>query len=402
MIYRKLANFICDKNNKKMPPQKNISSVKNMYNKVEKFNKDDGFKKWQLIKSNGHSPKPSSAHSVVLIKNKVYFYGGVTMKNKISKNNSILFEFDIDLHTWRKIKEFNDNEIAPRGCFTMCEGLYNSSLIIIGGTGIEPDTLADDCVEYDLIDKNLKILHKNRDFTGYYGQSSCRYYNSILVFGGTKGIQYTNAVYELNLLTNIWKELVTTGDSPCAGYKHQSLIINNKLYVIGGGSFKPKTPVITIHSLDLHTLIWEEIKSNSEAPSSRVAHTCIYDKETNNIYMWGGFDTKLARLDDLSSYNVETKMWSKIIINTGEILPKRKAFHSSVFYNGAIYLFGGSDGDNTFNDIWKYDIRCTPSSLSILCAKIIKCKYMDALYETNNQDLIEGVTRMNKYATRLF
>lgn len=392
MICGKLIEFITDKNNKI-----------NKKNQESMFNKDDGFNKWQLIRTTGHSPKPSSAHSIVVIKNKVYFYGGITMKNKISTTNNILFEFNLDLHVWRKIKEFEDNEITPRGCSTMYEGLYNDSLIVIGGSGVDVNNyLVNDSFEYDLKYKDLKILHKNKGYTGYYGQSGCKYNNSILIVGGTKGSEYTNAVFELNLLTNNWKELITTGEPPPKGYKHQSIITDNKLYVIGGGSFKPKTSLITIHALDLHTLVWEEINSQGEVPIGRVAHTCVYDKETNNIYMWGGFDSKSIRLDDLSSYNVKTKIWKKIINNTYEISPKGKSFHSSIFYNGAIYLFGGSDGNNSFNDIWKYEIRCTPPSLSTLCAKIVKRKYMDALHENNNQDLIEGVTRMNKYATKLF
>lgn len=41
-------------------------------------------------------------------------------------------------------------------------------------------------------------------------------------------------------------------------YKHQAVAVGDKMYVIGGGCFKPEQSSIDLYVLDLKTLVWEE------------------------------------------------------------------------------------------------------------------------------------------------
>ncbi len=52
--------------------------------------------------------------------------------------------------------------------------------------------------------------------------------------------------------------------------------------------------------------------------------------------------------------------------------PAARAFHSAVYHEGAIYLFAGANGDIRYNDVWKYEIRCRPPSLSVMAAHTLR------------------------------
>jgi len=84
--------------------------------------------------------------------------------------------------------------------------------------------------------------------------------------------------------------------------------------------------------------------------------------------MWGGFNRQLDRLNDFTSLNLNTMTWSLISYGNGPG-PSPRAFHAATIHEGTIYIFGGADGDERFDDLWAFRLRASPPSLMVLAAR---------------------------------
>ena len=51
------------------------------------------------------------------------------------------------------------------------------------------------------------------------------------------------------------------------------------------------------------------------------------------------------------------------------------AFHCACFYDGQMFIFGGSTGVKRMNDTWRFKLDLTPPSLAILCAHTLLKHY---------------------------
>jgi N-acetylneuraminic acid mutarotase len=380
-----LKRFICCINNNY---KKNKSNY-NLYN--------DNHKKWICLENSGNIPSERSGHESIIINNKMYLFGGVDNYNCFLND---LFEFNLDTHIWKKINYKND---APniRASFAMCKGFYDNTILLCGGATITDVTK--DLYEFNTRTKIWTKLYDN--FTLFYGLSISLYKNSLLVFGGTKGIIFSNQLFEYNLITNEQKEIITSGDIPTPRYKHQAIISDNYLYIIGGGSFKPINGLIDVYKLNINTLIWKKIKISGKIPICRAAHTCQLDTYTKNIIIFGGFDHNLNRLNDYYLFDIIKNKWIDLNdkFNNNYFFPSKRSFSSSCFYNNGFYIICGSDSNKRYNDIWNYQFRSSPPSLTILCSIIIHNIYNknDILHLNIPDELKLGILTMNKYSTNL-
>eukprot|EP00640_Fibrocapsa_japonica_P005025 CAMPEP_0113939592 /NCGR_PEP_ID=MMETSP1339-20121228/5889_1 /TAXON_ID=94617 /ORGANISM="Fibrocapsa japonica" /LENGTH=211 /DNA_ID=CAMNT_0000943151 /DNA_START=243 /DNA_END=878 /DNA_ORIENTATION=+ /assembly_acc=CAM_ASM_000762 len=165
-----------------------------------------------------------------------------------------------------------------------------------------------------------------------------------------------------------WSKIETVGVKPSARYKQQAVLVGDKMYVLGGGSYKPPADSVDVYCLDLRTFEWCTVDTKGQIPISRVAHSCDYDSRTNSIYMWGGFTSLLERLQDFNALDLSTMTWKCLDYSDCD-KPSPRAFHGSCLYNDSIYIFGGADGDTRHSDLWEYQLSISPPSLMTLAAK---------------------------------
>lgn len=327
-----------------------------------------------------------------------------------------VYVFDLELHRWDKVVVKGDAPL-PRASFGMCAGPAPGTLIVAGGTGVEMDSLRADVVEYSVPNRMWTQILTDSEETPckFYGQSVCAYVDKLLLFGGSTGLHYTNDLFEYNVRTNRWKRLVTTGRKPSPRYKHQAVVMEDKMYVIGGGCFKPEQSGIDLYCLDLITLVWEETEMKGEIPKARVAHSCSYDPETDAIYLWGGFTSELSRLQDFFAFHRSTGTWVQITeapmqapaAGGAEDLigaPPARAFHSAAFFQGALYVFSGANGDVRYSDVWRFQVRTTPPSLSMLVGHKLRSGNNETLREMEQKvptEIVQAVLLMNEHADKL-
>ncbi|KAG5184115.1 hypothetical protein JKP88DRAFT_163519 [Tribonema minus] len=326
--------------------------------------------RWVCLETSGEGPCPRSGHHVVQSGNTAFLFGGCghTELDKLAALNDA-YSFNLETHQWQLVK-VNSEPPTARSSFSMCAPPDGSrSIFVAGGTGADPDSLCHDIVEFDTHARTWSRVVDVGDTPWIlYGQSQCAYGGSLILFGGTSGLEYVNDLYEIDIKTRRWRKLTTTGSIPSPRYQHQAIVVGDSMYVIGGGAFMPQYSVVDVYCLNLITLVWKAVNTSGEAPQSRVAHTCSFDGATDTILMWGGFSSTLHRLQDFHILHCSTATWTTETSNQ----PPPRAFHAACFHKGALYLFCGADGDNRYNDVWRYTVRESPPSLGVLAARQLR------------------------------
>jgi hypothetical protein len=101
---------------------------------------------------------------------------------------------------------------------------------------------------------------------------------------------------------------------------------------------------------------WREVKAEGKWPVPRCNHSSsVYN---SRWYIYGGendFSSGGRVNNDLHFFNSSTSEW-RILAPQGDIKPPPLSKHSSLIYGTSLYLFGGTDGEKVFNDIWVLDL----------------------------------------------
>jgi hypothetical protein len=85
-------------------------------------------------------------------------------------------------------------------------------------------------------------------------------------------------------------------------------------------------------------------------------------KKNAEAYLFGGeyYDgIENVVLDHLFKYDLAKQEWKRVFVPDPS--PPARCAHSAVYYNHALYIFGGelatADHYHHYRDVWKYDIR---------------------------------------------
>ncbi|KAL8708094.1 MAG: hypothetical protein Q9220_006947 [cf. Caloplaca sp. 1 TL-2023] len=159
----------------------------------------------------------------------------------------------------------------------------------------------------------------------------------------------------------------TTYDGPGPRVGHASLLVGNAFIVFGGDTKVDDRDKLddTLYLLNTSTRHWSRSMPPGPRPAGRYGHTLnIVD---SRIYVFGGqvegyfFNDLLAF--DLNTLQNPDSRWEMLIPNSAEgdssdrPVPPARTNHTIVSWNGKLYLFGGTNGNQWFNDVWSYDPR---------------------------------------------
>ncbi|KAG0167232.1 hypothetical protein DFQ28_006396 [Apophysomyces sp. BC1034] len=163
-----------------------------------------------------------------------------------------------------------------------------------------------------------------------------------------------------------WSRATTYGKGPSRPLRaHTANLIGEYLYVFGGCDIK--TCFNTLYVLDMDTLTWSRPRTSGQVPPACRAHSCtvVEGKDSNGgrpvhyLYVFGGGDGP-NYFNDLYVLNRETLVWSKP--NTEGTPPSPRRAHTTCLWNDKIIIFGGGDGARALSDVHALDIS-DPSRL---------------------------------------
>lgn len=107
--------------------------------------------------------------------------------------------------------------------------------------------------------------------------------------------------------------------------------------------------------LNLITNQWKEIKFKNLPPSPRFCQTCVFIQKKEIMYLFGGYNSKIC-MNDLYLFDRKTCLW-KFIQTTN--LPSPRYGHSFLlsYDESKIYLFGGYTGEKYVNTLEYIDLK---------------------------------------------
>ncbi|KAI8645795.1 hypothetical protein BD408DRAFT_411091 [Parasitella parasitica] len=156
-----------------------------------------------------------------------------------------------------------------------------------------------------------------------------------------------------------WSRALTYGRSPSRPLRaHSSNLIGEYLYVFGGCDMK--ACFNTLYILDMDTLTWSKPRTFGQMPPPCRAHSCTTverdlggGKKSYSLYVFGGGDGP-NYFNDLYVLNVDTLTWSKP--NTDGEAPSPRRAHTTCIWNQKIIIVGGGDGARALADVHMLDV----------------------------------------------
>ena len=134
--------------------------------------------------------------------------------------------------------------------------------------------------------------------------------SQIIIYGGWNGFQVLSDVIFIDLKKGVDKlsfniPSIIRGEAPMRQF-HTASIIDNQMYVFGGGDGKFWLNDLLI--LDLVGLEWSgPVTTQGIAPVGRLQHSAItFDKK---IYIFGGEPDQLRQLNDIFYLDTEILTW---------------------------------------------------------------------------------------------
>lgn len=123
-----------------------------------------------------------------------------------------------------------------------------------------------------------------------------------------------------------------------------AIVLNERIYVIGGFNTTTNVPNAQMQVYDLASQTWGEV---APLPSPRGGHASVVLDD--QIHVFGGGNS-VSTLADHHVYDPVTDTWRELAP-----LPRAEGSPAGVVFAGQIYAIGGRSGSSDFADVYIYD-----------------------------------------------
>ena len=164
-------------------------------------------------------------------------------------------------------------------------------------------------------------------------------------------------LYLLNTSTTSWTTAKVAGAKPSGRYGHTLNMLGPKVLVFGGqveGFFFNDLVAFDLNTLNHANPRWELISpvEGSEPPPARTNHIAI--THTDKLYIFGGTNG-VDWFNDIWRFDPLTRVWT--MLKCSGFVPQPREGHSASLVGDVIYIFGGRDVDgNDLGDLSAFKI----------------------------------------------
>lgn len=189
-----------------------------------------------------------------------------------------------------------------------------------------------------------------------------------LLFGGWNGTTRYNDVWELSADDRFgssppqWRKLNPTGTPPSARTTHLAFFdaTGNRMIIHGGYDGADKNDTYALDVTTRYSEAWSTLSPTGTAPTARSQAAGAFKASTRKAYIQGGLVGASDYRNDLFELDLSTTngAWTQLKAEDAAGNPPSRADHSMVFdtANNRLLIFGGYDGTNRLNDLWRWDI----------------------------------------------
>ena len=162
----------------------------------------------------------------------------------------------------------------------------------------------------------------------------------MVIFGGL-GASYLNDVWSLDLTTDTWSQVSTSGTSPSVRFGYAAVLYGHKMVIYGGSYSWPSGVLADVWTLNLLTDTWAEMTTfGASTPAGRAfLYAVLYGDE---MIIYGGWSGS-AYLGDAWSLDLTTSTWTSLspVAGSGGSTPTARRIGISVLYGSSMLVYGG-------------------------------------------------------------
>jgi len=180
-----------------------------------------------------------------------------------------------------------------------------------------------------------------------YGHSATVIGSKMFVFGGMgKGGDLYRDLHSLDLISWEWADVRAITASPTPRFNHGCCGIGNKI-VVQGGWDGGETAYNDLWVFDTSSFSWTQPRTAGFAPSPRYGHSLTFIPSTGQVVVFGGacFDEEvgcLTYLDDVKILDSSSMIWSRPSLS-GKT-PSPRFMHSACLVEGERIVISGGWG----------------------------------------------------------
>ncbi|KAK9468358.1 hypothetical protein V1512DRAFT_221659 [Lipomyces arxii] len=180
----------------------------------------------------------------------------------------------------------------------------------------------------------------------------------IFIFGGMRGTTAKNDLWVIESDSYGVRQLQSVADlvSPRSG--HASEIVGNAFIVFGGDTRyagSKEKPDDSVYFMNISSYLWSKPSATGQKPCGRYGHTL--SAIGSRVYIFGG-QVDSQYFNDMFAFNLGSSnsglKWEQLY-STSSMIPRPRSGHSTAVFDGKLYIHGGSDGHEYFNDTWCFD-----------------------------------------------
>ena len=167
----------------------------------------------------------------------------------------------------------------------------------------------------------------------------------LVIFGGGDGPTYYNDVYIFDTTTNRYTKPAITGEQPSKRRAHTACFYRNGIYIFGGGDGeRALDDVWRLDVSDFNKLFWKCVcppSSGSGSVTSRVPANTSTTSLSAKIRKNGPMASNSPTLDGSPLQQQR---------------PTARGYHTANMVGSKLIVYGGSDGQECFRDVWVFDV----------------------------------------------
>lgn len=176
-------------------------------------------------------------------------------------------------------------------------------------------------------------------------------------------VDHLTLILNVSLVTSEWTKIDVPGSKPRGRNGHTVNMVGSRFYIFGGQDGPEffndlwyfdlnsckflsflcglASPYLIVRSNDPHWVpVISKTSSEQVCPAPRTEHVCVENED--NLYMFGGTDGQY-HYTDLWCFDTRTELWTEV--QTIGFIPAPREGHAAAMVDDVMYIYGGRGVD---------------------------------------------------------